>query len=103
VIIGLAYKKNSSDIRESPALRICRLLHELGASVEIVDTFVEHEPAGLEYITMHRTDNLDYSVFDAAVVITDHDNIDYERIASQVPFVLDMRNRLARVDNVELL
>lgn len=105
VIIGLAYKKNSSDIRESPSLRVCRLLHELGASIDVVDTYVEYAPVGLEHVTLHRSDNLDYSVFDAAVIITDHDNINYDVIASQVPFVLDMRNRMTQAgnDNVESL
>ena len=103
LLVGLAYKKNSSDIRESPALRICRLLHELGATVEIVDTYVEHEPVGIEQATLHRTDDVDYSVFDGAVIITDHDNIDYERIAAQVPFVLDMRHRMRLAPNVEFL
>ena len=104
LIVGLAYKKNSSDIRESPALRVCRLLGEMGAEVEILDTFVEESPRGLEHIVVHRDESaVDLSRFDAVTIITDHDDIDYERIAAESSFVLDMRHRLRSAPNIDVL
>ena len=91
--IGLTYKKNTGDPRESPAMRVAELLHERGAEVRAVDPFVE-EHLYPEHI--HRADLSaeEVEAADAIVILTDHDDLDYDLIASAPGFVLDTRRRL---------
>lgn len=92
-LIGLAYKKNSGDIRESPALRLIELLDEYGAIIVGVDDHVEDQrwPGRVE-----RAASVDSAVrdADAVILVTDHDDFDLDvlRVGS-VP-VLDTKNRL---------
>ncbi|MGV8884432.1 MAG: nucleotide sugar dehydrogenase [Microbacteriaceae bacterium] len=93
-LVGLAYKKNSGDIRESPALRLIDLLHEYGATVVGIDDHVETHrwPEG---VAQAQLDAEMLAGVDAAVLITDHDDFDLELLnATQTP-VLDTRNRLS--------
>lgn len=93
-LIGLAYKKNTGDIRESPSLRLIELLQELGAELLAVDPHVEEYrwPQNVERIEL--SDKALTGV-DLAILVTDHDNLDLECLSvSGVP-VLDTRNRLA--------
>ena len=101
VLAGLAYKKNSSDIRESPALRLIELLQEAGAEVKAVDNHVEayRWPAGVERVTATEAT---FSSSHATILITDHDDVDYELVVRAAPLILDTRNRLAG-PNVEVL
>lgn len=101
LIMGLAYKKNVPDIRESPSLRLMELLIERGAEVEFHDPFIDEVPRTREYGHLKgrrsctlSTDML--SKIDAAVIATDHDDIDYAALASRVPLVVDTRNVFAR-------
>ncbi|MFD1744960.1 nucleotide sugar dehydrogenase [Rhizobium helianthi] len=101
LIMGLAYKKNVPDIRESPSLRLMELLIERGAEVEYHDPFLDEVPRTREYghlkgrrSVQAEADNL--AGFDAAVIATDHDGVDYARLATHVPLVVDTRNVYAR-------
>ncbi len=97
LVVGVAYKKNVPDVRESPALDILELLHERGARVAYHDP---HVP------TLHDHEAGDFGVldsaeitpdtFDAAIIVTDHDAIDYERLVRCVPIITDTRNVLRR-------
>lgn len=101
VLAGLAYKKNSGDIRESPALRIVELLHDAGAHVQAIDDHVEgyRWPDGVQRV---KASEEVFSSSDAVVLITDHDGVDYSSLVASAPLVLDTRNRLAG-SNVEIL
>jgi len=92
-LIGLAYKKNSGDIRESPSLRLIELLDEYGAEIVAVDTHVEGQrwPANVE-----RADDVASALrnADAAVLVTDHDDLDMAALESGTVAVLDTKNRL---------
>ncbi|TFD22393.1 nucleotide sugar dehydrogenase [Cryobacterium sp. TMT2-23] len=101
LIVGLAYKKNTGDIREAPSLRLIELLSELGAVLSAVDEHVEHHrwPLGVCKTDLNA-DSL--SNFDAAVVITDHDDLDLSLLEGIAMPVLDTKYRL-RSSNVELL
>ena len=103
LLLGLAYKKNSSDARESPAVRVAELLGELGAVVDAVDPYLEATPRGLDHVTLVDLAGADVAAYDAVVVLTDHDSIDFQRIAAEATYVFDARRRLAAAANVEHL
>jgi UDP-N-acetyl-D-glucosamine dehydrogenase len=108
LIIGLAYKRNVDDIRESPALRIMRKLDILGASVDYYDPHVPVIPRRREYKDLSGRQSITWDLkhlhkYDAAVIVTDHDGVDYEGLVREVKLVIDTRNASAstsRVDNV---
>jgi UDP-N-acetyl-D-glucosamine dehydrogenase len=96
MILGLAYKKNVDDIRESPGLEIYRLLREKGAWVEF------HDPLATSFVsllgkTVESSPIGDGRLegFDAAVLVTDHDDFDYPRLAREAALILDCRNAFA--------
>lgn len=94
LLSGLAYKKNSGDIRESPSLRIIELLEEGGAEVLGIDSHIEpyRWPNNVKQVGL---DMEMLSGIDAIVLVTDHDDVDYDLlVASRVP-ILDTRNRLS--------
>jgi UDP-N-acetyl-D-glucosamine dehydrogenase len=99
LVLGLAYKKNVGDSRESPAILVAEALRKLGADVHAVEPYAEagHMPAGIDLVDL--TD-AELAAADAIVVLTDHDVFDYERIAELGQYVFDTRNR-CRGANVE--
>ena len=103
LLVGLAYKKNSSDARESPAIRVAQLLSELGAILEVIDPFLEQTPRGLAGVSLVQDSDIAEGKYDAAVILTDHDDIDYASIVAKVPYIFDSRHRLAAASNVEFL
>jgi UDP-N-acetyl-D-mannosaminuronic acid dehydrogenase/UDP-N-acetyl-D-glucosamine dehydrogenase len=92
--LGVAYKRNTSDVRESPAHRVIELLTGLGALVDVVDAHVEPRlcPAGVK--TVELTEDA-VRLADAVVGLTDHDDVDYELVGRTADFVFDTRHRLA--------
>jgi UDP-N-acetyl-D-glucosamine dehydrogenase len=92
LVLGVAYKRDIDDVRESPALDIIRLLEERGAHVEFYDPFVhqfreeEHVRTGVEL----SDDMLRWA--DAVVVVTDHTNVDYQRVVDHAALLVDTRN-----------
>jgi UDP-N-acetyl-D-glucosamine dehydrogenase len=102
LLLGLAYKRNTGDARQSPALMVADRLLSLGAEVRAVDPHVieEHVSARVTHVEF-GPDEL--SAADAVVLLTDHDAFDYEAVASHAGYVLDTRNRLAPAATVELL
>jgi UDP-N-acetyl-D-glucosamine dehydrogenase len=103
LLVGLAYKKNSSDARESPAIRVAQLLSELGAVLDVVDPFLEEIPRGLSGMSLITDSEISVGKYDAALILTDHDDIDYTRIVANVPYIFDSRHRLDTASNVEFL
>jgi len=93
--VGVAYKPNVADDRESASLRVLHELQERGALVSAIDPVV-----GLERIAHHGLQPVDIeddlSGFHIAVVLTDHEVIDLARIADQVPAVFDTLDALRR-------
>jgi UDP-N-acetyl-D-glucosamine dehydrogenase len=96
LIIGVAYKRDIEDIRESPALDIIRLLQGQGARVRYHDPFVptfkedEHEAASVPL------DRATIEAADCVMIVTDHTAIDYGLIARHAATVVDTRNALHR-------
>ncbi len=101
LVIGLAYKKNVDDMRESPALTLIEMLEEQGAKVDYHDPIIaaikpsrEHPHlAGRRSIALSDT-NLKRA--DAVLIVTDHDVIDFKRVGHVAKLVIDTRNTMAR-------
>ena len=96
LVLGVAYKKDIDDIRESPALDIIRLLEQQGARVAYHDPFVERfSEDGHEY---RSTDLTPDAVGDAdcVLIVTDHSAIDYGMVRDRARLVVDTRNALRR-------
>lgn len=96
LVIGVAYKANVNDMRESPALKIIDLLADEGAQVAYHDPHVPQlAKVGLHSVPLDA--ELLNSV-DAVAVVTAHDGIDWEMIAREAPLVVDFRNVVPVVD-----
>ncbi|ESY86541.1 UDP-N-acetyl-D-glucosamine dehydrogenase [Mesorhizobium sp. LNHC220B00] len=102
LIIGLAYKKNVPDIRESPSLRLIELIEERGGKAEFHDPHVPEIPTTREHMAIRGRRSLELTEaalkdFDAVVVATDHDAIDYQAIADHAILIVDTRNVFGRL------
>ncbi|MGW3356282.1 nucleotide sugar dehydrogenase [Streptomyces bungoensis] len=103
LLLGLAYKKNTGDARESPALRISQLLLDMGAQVRAADPHVvESLPVDTRLVRVDPTPE-ELAAADVTVLLTDHDSFDYELVAEHAPFVLDCRRRLPSGPTIEVL
>jgi UDP-N-acetyl-D-glucosamine dehydrogenase len=101
LIVGIAYKKNVDDMRESPALKIMELLRRSGAEVSYHDPFIPEIPPTREHpelVGLRSTPFTPQAVraADGALVCTDHDDIDYAILTQNCPLVVDTRNVCAR-------
>jgi UDP-N-acetyl-D-glucosamine dehydrogenase len=92
LVLGVAYKASVDDMRESPALDVIAGLRARGADVRYHDPFVaECEIAGERFKSVDLTDDA-LKRSDLVVVLTDHPNVDYERVVRVGPRVFDTRN-----------
>lgn len=99
LLLGLAYKKNVDDCRESPALRVMELLQERGATVDYNDPHVPVPPRMRKYNLKQTSVPLtaeNLAGYDCVVVITDHDLYDGQFIAEHAKLVVDTRNLIKR-------
>lgn len=93
LVLGIAYKKDIDDLRESPSLTIIELLQKEGAKVSYNDPFFPFVGRGRKYnLQLSNTplENLDQ--YDCVVIVTDHSGYDYERVVHQSQLVVDTRN-----------
>ena len=95
MILGVAYKKDIDDIRESPALRIKDVLEFKGAHICYHDPHVENINS-LKSIDLNQ-ENIEKQ--DAIVITTDHSAVDYELIGKYAKLVIDTRNVMANIKN----
>ncbi|WP_329179234.1 nucleotide sugar dehydrogenase [Streptomyces sp. NBC_01477] len=106
LLLGLSYKANTSDARETPAARIAELLLARGADVSAADPHVAHSvpPASgvLDRVRRVAASSGELSAADAVVLLADHDTFDYGLIAASAAYVLDCRHRLGG-DNIDVL
>ena len=92
LVLGVAYKKNIDDMRESPALDVIKLLEERGAKVTFHDPHVStFREDGHTFTSSDLTDDA-LKNSDAVVIVTDHDAVDYKRVVDLAPLVVDARN-----------
>jgi UDP-N-acetyl-D-glucosamine dehydrogenase len=101
LLIGLAYKKNVDDVRESPSLRLIRFIEGRGARAEYYDPFIPEIPKTRDYpdLAGRRSIHWDGKLiasYDAVIIAVDHDGIDYKALAQSAQLIVDTRNALAR-------
>lgn len=97
LVVGLAYKPNVDDVRETPAAEIIDLLEDVGAAVSYHDPLIAKFPHMRRYKKDMQSVALTPETlrgFDAVVIVTNHDGIDYPAIAAHAPLVIDTRNAL---------
>jgi len=93
LVLGLAYKKDIDDLRESPALTIIELLRKEGARVRYNDPYFAYVGRGRKYdLQMTNTPLTDLDLYDCVIIVTDHSDYDYERIVRESRLVIDTRN-----------
>ncbi|MCA1902718.1 MAG: nucleotide sugar dehydrogenase, partial [Candidatus Hydrogenedens sp.] len=91
LLLGVTYKKDISDIRESPAVDIISLLLNKGAEIYFSDPFVKTIDVEGNVFTSYPLSN-GLSQFDLVVIVTDHSSFDYQQIVSNSALILDTRN-----------
>lgn len=101
LVLGLAYKKNIEDMRESPSLDLIEILERRGAAVDFHDPFLREVPPSREHPTLSGRLGISWdlpliSEYDAVLISTDHDAIDYPGLASAAKLIVDTRNVCAR-------
>jgi UDP-N-acetyl-D-glucosamine dehydrogenase len=100
LLLGMAYKKNTGDARESPGPRIAALLAQMGADVRACDPHVDSPPPpGVEYVDLTRDE---ITAADLLVVLADHDAFDFDLVAAHADHVLDCR-RVPQLSDAERL
>ena len=102
LLLGLAYKRNTGDARESPAVTVADRLLAMGAEVRAVDPHVVEGHVTDRVLRVQLSDD-ELQAADAVVLLTDHDEFDLERVSALAAFVLDTRNRVPSTPNVERL
>ena len=104
LVLGIAYKKDIDDIRESPALDVMTLLEQGGSEVDFYDSFVpkikwndedKYSQQKLSSETLHK--------YDAVVILTDHSNIDYDLVKSESILIVDTRNVFSGVKDSKII
>jgi UDP-N-acetyl-D-glucosamine dehydrogenase len=100
LVLGIAYKPNIDDVRETPAAEIIRLLHHRGAKVAYHDPHVPRFPEMRKYRFDLRSVPLSpksVASFDAALIVTDHADVDYALLARHAKLIIDTRDAMSRV------
>jgi UDP-N-acetyl-D-glucosamine dehydrogenase len=93
-VLGVAYKKDIDDVRESPALDVIELLSRRGAAVTYSDPYVPSIDHGGHRLTAVDLDEAIKAGADCAVIVTDHKVFDYRKVVEAFPAVVDTRNAL---------
>ena len=93
LVLGVAYKKDIDDLRESPALTIIELLQKEGAAVSYNDPYFPFVGRGRKYDLQMKCTPLDnLSQYDCVLIVTDHTDYDYKKIVNDAKLVVDSRN-----------
>ncbi len=101
--LGVAYKRDVSDTRESPALEVVTELKEKGAMVSYSDPYVPRVELGDEVLVSTDVTPQLIQSMDCIVVLTDHSNFDYAMVAAESSLVLDCRNALRNFSGANIL
>ena len=99
LLVGLAYKKNVNDTRESPAFVLIEQLEKKGAQVEYYDPYVPEIMMTREHAELAGRHSIEWSAaqigtYDAALICTDHDNVDYDELFENSQLIVDTRNAI---------
>ncbi|MBV9183572.1 MAG: nucleotide sugar dehydrogenase [Acidobacteria bacterium] len=104
LVLGVAYKKDIDDLRESPALTIIELLQREGAKVSYHDPYFPEVGRGRKYDLQMKCAPLgDFGQYDCVLIITDHSDYDYERIVRESQLVVDTRNATRGIQSANIV
>jgi UDP-N-acetyl-D-glucosamine dehydrogenase len=104
LVLGVAYKKDIDDLRESPALTIIELLQKEGAQVSYHDPYFPVIGKGRKYdLQMKRTGLDNLGQYDCVLIVTDHSDYDYPRIVKESQLVVDTRNATRGIQDPKIL
>jgi len=104
LVLGVAYKKDIDDLRESPALTIIELLQKQGAEVSYNDPYIPTVGKGRKYdlqMTSSPMENL--RQYDCVLIVTDHSSYDYDKIVAESQLVVDTRNATRGIQNPNVI
>ena len=95
LIIGMAYKKNVDDLRESPSLRIMDILEKNDLKINYYDPYIKELPQTRKFKIRKKSMSLTKKILNKSIVliVTDHDNIDYDFIKKNSKYIFDCRGR----------
>ena len=100
LVLGLAYKKDVDDVRESPSVELIELLKKRGAKVDYNDPFIPRTHRQREHdlrMTSKKIDKKSLASYDCVLIATDHSCYDYDFIVRHARLVVDSRNATAGV------
>jgi len=104
LVLGLAYKKDIDDLRESPALTIIELLQQQGAAVSYNDPFFPTVGKGRKYDLQMKCAPLEnLGQYDCTLIVTDHSDYDYQRIVRESQLVVDTRNATRGIQSPKIV
>jgi UDP-N-acetyl-D-glucosamine dehydrogenase len=104
LVLGVAYKKDVDDLRESPALVIIELLRKRGAIVSYNDPYFARVGRGRHYdLNMQNTPLENLGQYDAVLIVTDHSSYDYSRIVAESQLVVDTRNATSGIQSEKIV
>lgn len=101
LVLGLAYKKNVADVRESPSLMLLQELERIGCCADFHDQHVVEIPGTREFADLAGKKSVLLSAeaiskYHAVLIATDHDNVDYELLHAHAKLIVDTRNAMAK-------
>lgn len=107
LVLGVAYKADINDYRESPAIEVMLMLEKQGASVEYYDPYIsEYVKNGRHYVGIKCINKDIVSEYDMVIITTGHKAVDYEMVSQSAKVIFDLRNAMKGIkerDNIELL
>jgi UDP-N-acetyl-D-glucosamine dehydrogenase len=104
MVLGVAYKKDIDDLRESPALTIIELLQKDGAQVSYHDPYFPFIGRGRKYdLQMKRTELDNLAQYDCVLIVTDHSDYDYPRIVQESQLIVDSRNATKGIQSPKII
>lgn len=103
LILGLAYKKDIGDTRESPALKIISLLEKLGAQISYHDPYAPTQKIGGSYYESVALDHGVIESSDCVLLVTDHSAVDYAMVVDNAKLIVDTRNKLKNYSNANIV
>src|SRR6476661_3649804 len=104
LVLGVAYKKDIDDLRESPSLTIIELLQKEGATVSYNDPFFEYVGRGRKYnLEMKNTPLENLGQYDCILIVTDHSSYDYAQIVAEANLVVDTRNATKGIQSAKIV
>jgi UDP-N-acetyl-D-glucosamine dehydrogenase len=104
LVLGVAYKKDVDDLRESPALKIIELLQGEGVEVSYHDPYFPFVGRGRKYnLNMKCTPLEQLGDYDAVVIVTDHSDYDWTKIVAEAKLVIDSRGATRHIDSAKIV